>query len=68
MSQEKLQTMVMQKFCGGNSGELWDCASSELDASSILTSNTKCPFKSKHFLHISNNKVRVKVSVIFSFG
>ena len=38
MSQEKLQTMVMQKFWGGggqggeggiNIGVLWDCASSE---------------------------------------
>ena len=33
-----------------------------------LTSNTKCPFKSKPFLLISNNKVRVKVCVIFVFG
>ena len=33
-----------------------------------LTSNKKCPFKSKHLLPIFNNKVRVKVSVIFSFG
>ena len=30
MSQEKLQTTVMQRFWGGNRGVLWDCASSEL--------------------------------------
>ena len=28
----------------------------------------KCPFKSKPLLSISNNKVRVKVSVIFVLG
>ena len=39
-----------------------------LDARPILTSNTKCPFKSKQLLPIFNNKVRIKVSVIFSFG
>ena len=31
-----------------------------------LTSSTKCPFNSKPLLPISNNKVRIKVSVIFS--
>ena len=31
-----------------------------------LTSRTKCPFNSKPLLPISNNKVRIKVSVIFS--
>ena len=34
----------------------------------ILTSNTKCPFKSKPLLPISNNKVRVRVRVIFILG
>ena len=29
MSQEKLQTMVMQMSWKGNRGVLWDCASSE---------------------------------------
>ena len=32
----------------------------------FLTSNTKGVFKSKHLLPIFNNKVRGKVSVIFS--
>ena len=32
MSQEKLQTMVMQKFWGGNRGVVWDCASSKWKA------------------------------------
>ena len=40
--------------------------STKLDAYPILTSNTKCPFKSKPLLLVSNNKVRVKVSVSFS--
>ena len=40
---------------------------SKLDARLILTSNTECPIKSKHLLSISNNKVRVKVSVIVAF-
>ena len=35
-------------------------------AHSTLTSNTKCPFKSKPLLPISDNTVRVKVNVIFS--
>ena len=59
MSQKKLQTMVMQKFFffgggggggSGNTGVLWDCASSELtilSGSDIpemqLISVTKCP-------------------------
>ena len=34
MSQEKLQTMVMQTF-GGNRGVLWDCVSSECKVSSL---------------------------------
>ena len=29
MSQENLQTMIMQNFLGGKRGVLWDCASSE---------------------------------------
>ena len=29
MSQENLQTMIMQSFEGGKRGVLWDCASSE---------------------------------------
>ena len=29
MSQENLQTMIMQNFRGGKRGVLWDCASSE---------------------------------------
>ena len=33
MSQEKLQTMVMQKVLGGNRGVLWDCARSESEKS-----------------------------------
>ena len=37
----------------------------KLDASLILTSNTKWPFKSKHFISISNNTVKVKASVTF---
>ena len=32
-----------------------------LEVSPILISNTKCHFKSKHFLPISNNNVRIKV-------
>ena len=39
-----------------------------VDARQILTSNTKSPFKSKPLLPISNNRVRVKVSVIFILG
>ena len=35
MSQENLQTMIMQNF-GGKRGVLWDCASSELLAYSAL--------------------------------
>ena len=30
MSQENLQTMIMQNCWGGKRGVLWDCASSEL--------------------------------------
>ena len=30
MSQENLETMIMQNFLGGKRGVLWDCASSEL--------------------------------------
>ena len=31
MSQENLQTMIMQNFGGGKRGVLWDYASSELE-------------------------------------
>ena len=31
MSQENLQTMIMQNFLGGKRGVLWDYASSEFD-------------------------------------
>ena len=40
----------------------------QIRESQILISNTKCPFKSKHFLPISLNKVRVKISVILGQG
>ena len=33
-----------------------------------LTSNKKCPFKSKHLLLIFNNKVRVKVALFLALG
>ena len=36
--------------------------------SQFWTSNTKCPFNSKRLLSIFNNKVRVKVGVIFGGG
>ena len=39
-----------------------------LDAPPILTSNTRCFFKSKYLLSIADkvNKVKINVSVIFS--
>ena len=38
------------------------------DGRPILTSNMKCPLKSKPLLPIYNNKVRVKVRFTFSLG
>ena len=35
------------------------------DGRPILTSNMKCPLKSKPLLPIYNNKVRIKISIIF---